>query len=151
MSSMPPPPPPPPSFPPAPPSSFSGGPSGAASNAAGFGPRFGAAFIDGAIGWVISVVLGVVDPNLTALGGIIGLAIYCVMVGKGQSIGQKATNIRIVDSNSGAGISAGKALGRRLVSIISALPCYLGFLWMLWDKDKKTWHDKIMNTSVVKA
>lgn len=148
---MPPPPPPPPAFPPAPPPSFSGSPSNSGTNAAGFGARLGAAIIDGAVGWAITFVLALADTGLAALGSIIGLAVYCVMVGKGQSIGQKATSIRIIDSNTGAGISGGKALGRRLVSIISALPCYLGFFWMLWDKDKQTWHDKIMNTSVVKA
>lgn len=150
MSTMPPPPP-PPGFPPAPPPSFSPGGSTVGGQAAGFGSRLGAAIIDGAIGWLASIVLGLADPNLAVLGGIVGLAIYCVMVGKGQSIGQKATNIRIVDSTTGAGISAGKALGRRIVSIISALPCYLGFLWMLWDKENKTWHDKMMNTSVVRV
>ena len=29
--------------------------------------------------------------------------------------------------------------------------CYLGYLWMLWDKDKQTWHDKIVSTVVVRA
>ena len=137
----------------APPPSFSGGGVGAASSGerAGFGARLGATIIDGIVSYAIAFVLGLADPNLAVLGGIIGLAIYCVMVGKGQSIGQKATNIRLVDTNSGAGISAGKALGRRIVSIVSAIPCYLGFLWMLWDKDKQTWHDKVVGSVVVKA
>ena len=33
----------------------------------------------------------------------------------------------------------------------SALPCCLGFLWMLWDDEDQTWHDKICDTVVIKA
>jgi uncharacterized RDD family membrane protein YckC len=151
MSQMPPPPPPPPIAPPPPPPSF--GPAGVSTSGqrAGFGPRLGAAIIDGLVSQAIAFVFSALNANLASVGSLIGLAIYCVMVGQGQSIGQKATGIRIVDATSGEGISAGKALGRRLVSIVSALPCFLGFFWMLWDKNKQTWHDKILSTAVVKA
>ncbi len=27
----------------------------------------------------------------------------------------------------------------------------LGYLWMLWDDDKQTWHDKMVRSIVVKA
>ncbi|RCI69267.1 RDD family protein, partial [Pseudomonas aeruginosa] len=26
----------------------------------------------------------------------------------------------------------------------------LGFLWMLWDKDKRTWHDRYSESQVVR-
>ena len=151
MSSMPPPPPPPPIAPPPPPPPF--GPAGIPTSGqrAGFGSRLGAALIDGLVSQAISFVFTLANRNLAGIGSLIGLAIYCVMVGQGQSIGQKATGIRIVDATTGVGISAGKALGRRLVSIVSALPCFLGFFWMLWDDKKQTWHDKMLNTAVVKV
>ena len=28
---------------------------------------------------------------------------------------------------------------------------YLGYLWMLWDDKKQTWHDKVVGSSVVRA
>jgi uncharacterized RDD family membrane protein YckC len=39
-----------------------------------------------------------------------------------------------------------QALIRSLMQILSALPFFLGFLWMIWDKDKLTWHDHISGT-----
>ncbi|MFT5223920.1 MAG: putative RDD family membrane protein YckC, partial [Glaciecola sp.] len=28
---------------------------------------------------------------------------------------------------------------------------YLGYLWMLWDREKRTWHDIVVNVRVVKV
>ena len=36
------------------------------------------------------------------------------------------------------------------MSIISAWPCYLGYLWMLWDDRRQTWQDKVANSIVVR-
>ncbi len=33
---------------------------------------------------------------------------------------------------------------------VSALPLYLGFLWVIWDPHKQAWHDKIFRTYVLK-
>jgi hypothetical protein len=43
------------------------------------------------------------------------------------------------------GIGAIRYVGR----LISGLVCYLGDLWMPWDKEKPTWHDKMATTVVV--
>ena len=37
------------------------------------------------------------------------------------------------------------------MSNLSALPCFLGFFWMLWDQRKRTWHDIVANSLVVSA
>jgi hypothetical protein len=37
------------------------------------------------------------------------------------------------------------------MSNLSALPCFLGFFWMLWDRRKRTWHDMVANSLVVRA
>jgi hypothetical protein len=29
--------------------------------------------------------------------------------------------------------------------------CLLGYLWALWDERKQTWHDKVVNSIVVRA
>ena len=58
---------------------------------------------------------------------------------------------RIVDAETGDPISAGSATIRYLVSIPSALALYIGYLWMIWDDKKQTWHDKISGTIVIEA
>jgi uncharacterized RDD family membrane protein YckC len=60
--------------------------------------------------------------------------------------------VKVLDKATNQPIGFGRALGRTLFAqIISSAICYLGYLWMLWDKDKQTWHDKIVGTVVVKA
>ena len=48
-------------------------------------------------------------------------------------------------------IGAGRAIGRYFAMFLSAILCYLGYLWMLWDPQKQTWHDKIASSVVVKS
>ena len=48
-------------------------------------------------------------------------------------------------------IALRRIFGRRLASYLSAIPCYLGFLWPLWDQRKQAWHDMIAKTVVVKV
>jgi uncharacterized RDD family membrane protein YckC len=42
-----------------------------------------------------------------------------------------------------------QALIRFLVAILSWGACGLGVLWILVDKDKRTWHDRASGTRVV--
>jgi len=77
---------------------------------------------------------------------------YCKKVSQGQSWGQKVMGTRIVDAQTGASITTGRAFGRLIFrTFISPVLCWLGFLWMLWDPRKQTWHDKVVNTIVIKA
>lgn len=84
-------------------------------------------------------------------GAVVALAIYCRWVGRGQTPGMKATGIRVVDAQTSDPIGTGRAVGRYFASILSGIPCYLGYLWMLWDPNKQTWHDKMVNSVVVRA
>ena len=93
----------------------------------------------------LAIVLGLI-------GLIAFLVLYCKKVGAtGQSWGHKACGLRVVDAQTGSMIGGGRALGRYFAQIISAIPCYLGFLWPLWDARKQTFHDKIVGTVVVKV
>jgi len=93
----------------------------------------------------IAVVLGIV--------GFIAVLFYWAKLegGRGQSLGAQALGIRTVDMANGQPIGGGRAIGRYFARILSALVCYLGYLWMLWDPQKQTWHDKLANSVVVKA
>lgn len=59
---------------------------------------------------------------------------------KGQTLGMQAWRLKIL-SESGEKITMRQALLRFLVAIPSLLIGLLGVLWMLWDKEKKSWQD----------
>jgi uncharacterized RDD family membrane protein YckC len=69
----------------------------------------------------------------------------------GQSIGNKILGIRVLDADSGGSLPYVRAFARALMSNLSALPCFLGFFWMLWEPRKRTWHDMVANSLVVRA
>ena len=54
-----------------------------------------------------------------------------------------------VEQTGGARISFWRALLRFVGYWISALPLFLGFLWVIWDSDREGWHDKIASTRVL--
>lgn len=58
----------------------------------------------------------------------------------GQTLGMQVWGVRI-QNRDGSAISLWQALLRFIVSIASWLCLGLGFLWALWDKEKRTWHD----------
>jgi uncharacterized RDD family membrane protein YckC len=126
--------------------------------AAGFWARFAAALIDGLILGVPLNILVVAVPDASApfqlIGLIAGVAYYAVLEGgaTGQTVGKKALSIRVVDQDSWQpGIGAGRGIGRYFARWLSALPLGLGYFWMLWDKDKQTFHDKLARTRVIKT
>jgi uncharacterized RDD family membrane protein YckC len=96
-------------------------------------------------GWAIFAVLA-------GVGLIAFFVMYCRAVGKtGQFWGHRGAGVRIVDATTGAPIGAGRAFGRYIAHILDAAPCYLGFLWPLWDKKKQTFADKIVGTVSIRA
>jgi uncharacterized RDD family membrane protein YckC len=118
---------------------------------AGFWRRFAAAFIDGVllgiVSWILQAVLDNTGAVLTLL---VGIGYYTYFHGStGQTPGDAALSIRIVDKDGGGSIGYGRAFVRWLVSIISGAVLLLGYLWMLWDSEKQTWHDKAANAVVV--
>jgi uncharacterized RDD family membrane protein YckC len=118
-----------------------------------FGQRAIAAIIDWAILLVPSIVLAVLLKSVGQFASLlIGIAYAAYFEGtqNGQTPGKKMQNIRVVP-NAGGQMDPGKAIIRYICKIVSSIPCGLGYWWMLWDKDKQTWHDKLSSTSVVAA
>jgi len=120
---------------------------------AGFWRRFAGALIDGIL---LSIVSRVLESATSAgVGSGIGLGVsvayFTALIGsnRGQTLGQMALGIRVIDFNTGGPIGYGRAFIRWLVSIISALVLLLGYFWMIWDKEKQCWHDKAANDVVV--
>ncbi len=69
----------------------------------------------------------------------------------GQTFGRRVAKIRVT-SMQGGPVGTGQIWLRFFMkSLISGSIFYLGYLWMLWDPQRQTWHDKIANTYVVQA
>jgi uncharacterized RDD family membrane protein YckC len=136
--------------PPAQPAWAQQGPSGPR---ASFGRRFVAYLIDYLIFLgVYLVVYAIGDQSLATLVSIgFGLAYFTYLEGgpTGQTLGKRALGIRVVDFSTGGPIGYGRGAIRYVGRILSGIVCLLGYLWMLWDKEKQTWHDKFATSVVV--
>jgi uncharacterized RDD family membrane protein YckC len=122
----------------------------------GFWARFGAVFLDGLIiGIPAQILAAAISPGLAFVLQIAATLVYvAVLEGgpTGQTIGRKALALRVVDATTlQPGIGPGRAIGRYFAKFLSTIAIGLGYLWMLWDPRKQTWHDKLASTVVVKA
>ena len=80
---------------------------------------------------------------------IVGTAIVVFWRLYGATPGKIAVALRIVDAKTGKTPSTGRLVVRLLCYFVSALPLYLGFLWIAVDRRKQGWHDKIAGTVVI--
>jgi len=126
---------------------------GASGPRANFGYRLVAALIDGIIVsiayWVVWVAGSETLASVVSL--VVGIAYYTYLEGSpsGQTVGKRVMNIRVIDFSTGGPIGYGRAVGRYFARILSSIPCFLGYFWMLWDREKQTWHDKLVTSVVV--
>lgn len=138
---------------------------------ASFGERVGAYLLDmialfvaylaafivlaiiGAILRVVSDTLAGVVVGILTVVAYIALLIWFMLLEAGpygQTPGKRILGIRVVDEH-GQLLSKGMAVGRYFSKIISALPLYIGFLFPLWDSERRALHDMIVNTRVIKV
>lgn len=66
----------------------------------------------------------------------------------GQTIGMRAWHIRVVDED-GRSITWRHALVRFLAALLSWGLVGIGFLWSLFDRERRTWHDRVSGTHTV--
>jgi uncharacterized RDD family membrane protein YckC len=106
--------------------------------------------------FVIFVVAAFIREASLALGylvELVGIAfgIYLsVQVGQtGQSPGMRVVGLKCIGMQSGQPIGGGLGFVRSLAHILDSLICYIGWLFPLWDSQRQTLGDKIMNTVVV--
>jgi uncharacterized RDD family membrane protein YckC len=121
------------------------------------------AIILGIVYAIIATAFGVnfSDPNVAQNGRYQGASALNLVVAfiyfaglwtvMGGSLGQRILGMRIVDANTGAPISFGKAALRALGLYISFLVCFIGVIWVAFDARKQGWMDKIGGTVVVRA
>lgn len=65
----------------------------------------------------------------------------------GQTLGMLAWKIRVVRTN-GAALRWFDVLVRLAAAVLSWAPAGLGYLWMLVDPERLTWHDRLSRTRV---
>ncbi|SIM03627.1 proline-rich antigen-like protein [Mycobacteroides abscessus subsp. abscessus] len=145
---------------------------------ASWGSRVGAALLDGIPAGLLYVVGVVVIPatmteasagshgRYTAGGpsavGIVvmvacwlgGLAYLIWNVGfnqgrTGQTWGKRVVGISVIAEQTRLPLGVGASIGRQLAHIVDALPCYLGFLFPLWDAKSQTFADKMLHSIVI--
>jgi uncharacterized RDD family membrane protein YckC len=127
---------------------------------AGFWIRFGALLLDGLIIAIVPIIVIAIGSSassgallafgyLLLLVGGIAYEIYFVGGPTGQTPGRRAVGIRVIDFNTGGPIGHGRATIRLIGRWLAGIPCYLGYFWMLWDKEKQCWQDKMANDVVV--
>lgn len=114
---------------------------------AGFWIRMGALTLDALI---VAIVVNWMEPTghlfLVALAGY-GALMWKL---KGTTIGGIVCNLRVVRTD-GRDIGWETALVRALSCFLSLIPAGLGFVWMVFDNNRQTWHDKIAGTVVVRV
>ncbi len=137
---------------------------------ASFGRRLAAHLIDGVILTVgmlaILIPMGIGSFMASGMdgGGAAGPGLLINLVGmvlpvayfiwfwsrNGATPGKRAVGIRVVNSSDSAPTGV-QSFVRYIGYQISALPFCLGFLWMLWDSDKRCWHDMMSGTRVIRS
>jgi uncharacterized RDD family membrane protein YckC len=67
----------------------------------------------------------------------------------GLTLGMRAWRVRIA-TEAGELPGWGRCLARFLAAMLSAVPAGAGFLWSLFERRKRTWHDLLSGTRLVR-
>ena len=69
----------------------------------------------------------------------------------GQTMGKKSLGIAVLGADTRQPVGGGLTFVRQLAHILDAMPCFIGYLWPIWDDQKRTFADMVMSTRVVKV
>jgi uncharacterized RDD family membrane protein YckC len=113
---------------------------------ASFWERMGAGFLD----LVLVSILAELLP-LPVLRPLVALAYFSGMwAWKGTTIGGVVLKLQVVRQANEGGLTFIVALVRALAAAFSIVVLFMGFFWIVWDKENQGWHDKIAGTVVVR-
>ena len=120
---------------------------------AAFWPRLAAALLD-----ALLISLASAGPALAigpewyyAVVAVLSSLYFTALEGRsaGQTLGKRLFGLRVTGLADGAPIGPRRAFVRHLGRLPSGLALMLGFLWMLRDPHRQTWHDKWAGAVVV--
>jgi uncharacterized RDD family membrane protein YckC len=125
---------------------------------AGWWTRFFAIFLDSiGLGIVSGILTGVLyggdttaSSGLQTLLGVLYFTYFWSAQGKGQTLGMRVLNIKVVKTD-GSQLDLVGAFIRYIGLVISCIALFIGVIWAAFDAEKQGWHDKIAKTYVVKA
>ncbi len=104
------------------------------------------AAIFGAVADVLGVLIGGVGYLVVAVAS---LYLYYLQGETGGTPGKRLTGLKVVGENDGQVTGGGMGIVRQFAHIIDAIPCYIGFLFPLWDEKRQTLADKVIKTVVL--
>jgi uncharacterized RDD family membrane protein YckC len=92
-------------------------------------------------------------PLLIAVHRLVLVALWIGFYGvfwtqRGQTLGMAAWRMQLI-RDSGEPLRWADALKRLFAGLLSIVPAGLGFIWMLFDRDRLTWHDRLSHTRPV--
>ena len=128
------------------------------------GKRLGAYFLDILVPAVaLILIFGITVAGATTgteagigVGVLLGIVLFLgyivwalILFAKGVTPGKKLLGMRVIkEDGTGAGLFT-MLIREWIGKAISGMIFSLGFLWILFDRDKQGWHDKLMSTYVV--
>lgn len=143
------------------PSEFNAGYSSSSSSEyAGFWLRFIAYICDAIMVSLVNLPVAILlasqdsinDTTLRMVELVVSTAALAYWIGnKGGSPLRVRLGVLVVDENDGSFIGSQRAVIRIAMSWVSGLVLLLGYISMLWNPRKQTWHDRVAHTVVVRA
>ena len=130
------------------------------------GKRLGAYVLDGLIPFVAFLLIMMIGGGTGAAAGggdagvgigfVLGFGLFIVYIvwaiklfAQGTTPGKRMRGMRVVKEG-GQQAGFGTMLVREWIGkVISGMVFSLGFLWILFDRDRQGWHDKLVSTYVV--
>jgi uncharacterized RDD family membrane protein YckC len=90
-----------------------------------------------------------IPAGIATVSSFIPLVYFFALVAvTGRTIGKSMMGIRVVGAD-GTRLSAARSLLRAIAYLVSLLPLFAGFLWVLFDRDRRGWHDHLAGSRVV--
>ncbi len=96
------------------------------------------------------VLVGMGRWLIAVAGGFVAFSIYSILAWLlvGKTVGKALMGLRVLGRD-GRKLTWRQAIIRALAYYVSALPLFLGYLWVLVDDERQTWHDRLAKTIVV--
>jgi len=81
---------------------------------------------------------------------VIGAVIILFWLCKSATPGKMLMGMKIVDAKTLGKLTTGQCIARYLGYFVSVIPGFVGFFWILIDKKRQGFHDKIAGTVVIR-
>jgi uncharacterized RDD family membrane protein YckC len=78
-------------------------------------------------------------------------AIIAFWISRQATPGKMALQLRVVDAKTGGTLTIVQSLIRYVGYYVSAIPLFIGFVWIAFDPRKQGWHDKLASTVVIRS